>query len=109
MEYSRVFGSNYPNSVINLGSRKDVDNTVISLINQYNYYIQTGDMINATNVYEENKTVLEPYIINTEYINRLEEEIYNTGIYAIKKSGFNIVSEDEPVEQDTGDYWFKDY
>ena len=109
MDYSRTFGSNYPNECIALGSHKDIDNTVIKLINTYNSYIQNGSMTSAGAFYKKNKVLLEPYILNMDYINRLEEEIYNTGIYAMA-SNSSITSETEPkIEQNIGNYWFQDY
>ena len=113
MDYSRTFGSNYPNECIPLGTHKDVDNTVVNLINKYNSYVQTGDMILASTFYEQNKTLLEPYVLNINYINRLEEEIYNTGLYAMEKGGNgsnkSVVSDTEPTEQDVNAFWFQDY
>ena len=109
MDYSRAFGSNYPSELIPLGTHKDVDNTVVNLINTYNSFVQRGDMVSAGIFYEQNKTTLEPYILNMDYINRLEEEIYNTGLYAMTTVD-SITSDTEPeVEQGVGSYWFQDY
>lgn len=110
MDYSRTFGSNFPNSMIPYGSHKDVDNTVVGLVNQYNTYIQSGNMTQASQLYEANKFKLEPYIINMTDINRLEEEIYNTGLYALSASASSIISSEEPTtEQANNSYWFLDY
>ena len=109
MGYSRTFGSNFPGECIPLGTHKDVDNTVVNLVNQYNSYIQAGNMPAASNYYAKNKAKLEPYMINTSYINRLEEEIYNTGLYALSSSS-SITSDTEPeVEQNVNSYWLQDY
>ena len=109
MGYSRTFGSNFPSECVPLGTHKDVDNTVVNLINQYNAYVQMGNMTAAMTYYTQNKSKLEPYMINTGYINRLEEEIYNTGLYALSSSS-SITSDTEPVvEQNVNSYWLQDY
>lgn len=109
MNYSRTFGSKFPSECISFGNHKDVDDTVVDLVNQYNTYIQTGDMVAAANFYTNNKIKLEPYVLNISYINRLEEEIYNTGLYALSSSN-SVISETEPeTEQGAGSYWFQDY
>ena len=109
MGYSRTFGSNYPSTLIPLGTHKDVDNTIVNLVNQYNAYVQAGNMTTAMNYYAQNRSKLEPYMINTSYINRLEEEIYNTGLYALSNSS-SITSNTEPtVEQAVDSYWLQDY
>ena len=108
MNYSRNFGSLFPEKTIDLGSHKDVDDTVIKIINQYNVCVQANDMETAATIFNNNKELLEPYIINMSYINRLEEEIYNTGIYAMVTNGSVISSTEPSVEQNVGDYWFSD-
>ena len=109
MNYSRIFGSNFPSECITLGTHKDVDNTVVNLVNQYNAYVQNGDMVAVSNLYTQNKAKLEPYTLNINYINRLEEEIYNTGLYALSSNN-SVISDTEPtIEQGVGSYWFQDY
>lgn len=109
MSYSRNFGSLFPNKSINVGSHKNVDNTVAKLVSQYNSYMAAGDINSASILYEANKSVLAPYMIDMTYINLLEEEIYNTGLYALM-SNDSIVSDEQPeIEQNIGSYWFQDY
>lgn len=113
MSYSRIFGSNFPSQSIPLGTHKDVDDTVVGLINQYNAYVQTGNMVVAGKFYAQNKAQLEPYMLDMTYINRLEEEIYNTGVYAMEQNvenGAPVISDNEPtVEQSVNAFWFQDY
>ena len=45
MDYSRVFGSKFPNSLIEVGTKKDVDDSVLALVNQYQNYMQAGKTI----------------------------------------------------------------
>lgn len=108
MEYSHNFGSNFPNEIIPVGTKKDIDDTVKELINQYYLCIESGDLASANQLYEANKDTLESYQINMEYINKLEEEIYNTGIFALN-SIKSIVSSDIPTSQSVDSFWYQDY
>lgn len=108
MKYSHNFGSNFPNSLIPIGTKKDVDNTIKNLLNQYYAYIDSGNIDAANTLYSNNKSVLEDYIINMAYINRLEEEIFNVGVNALKKTT-NVIGTDEPIDQADDGYWYKDY
>lgn len=109
MEYSRNFGSLFPSECISVGTHKDVDNTIVSLVNQYNYYVSINDMENANLIYEQNKNLLSSYMIDAPYLNRIEEEIYNTGLYAMATNG-TVISDEQPnIEQNIGDYWLMDY
>lgn len=47
-------------------------------------------------------------MINMEYINKLEEEIYNMGI-TVLNSVKSIISQTEPVTQSVNSFWYKDY
>lgn len=107
--YSHIFGSQFPSSLINVGTRKDVDDSILPLLTQYFAYLDAGDMESAAEYYEQNESVLEPYNANAKYLNRLEEEIYNTGVKALLQ--YNVIQSNlEPtVEQDDGSYWVKEY
>jgi len=109
--YSTTFGSSFPEHTITLNTHKDVDDTVVSLINQYNTFVDSGDMASAYALYEANKTALEPYNINTAYIDRLEEEIYNTGLCALSKlnSVFADTESAVPSDMSIGSYWMQPY
>ena len=109
MDYSRNFGSLFPSQSISVGTHKDVDNSVVNLVRLYNSYVNAGDMEGASRFYTENKSVLDPYILTMADINRLEEEIYNTGLYAMITNGTIISGEMPDAEQNTGDYWLLDY
>ena len=108
MEYSHNFGSNFPSELIPVGDKKDIDDAVKSLINQYNSYISAGDLTSANALYESNKNTLEPYMINMKYINRLEEEIYNTALSALNQIK-SVISSTEPANQSTDSFWYQDY
>ena len=108
MEYSRNFGSQYPEVHMTVSEKKDIDNNVLTLVNQVETYIHDNDLSNAANVLAENASLLEPYIINSEFFNLIQEEIYNIGLLAISKQN-SMVSEEQPTTQTVaGSYWMKD-
>lgn len=108
MEYSRNFGSNFPDELIPVGTKKDVDNSIKNLISQYYAYIDSGNIDAAKTLYDNNKSTLEDYKIDMAYINRIEEEVFNIGLNVLKKLT-NIIGIDEPIDQADGGYWYKDY
>lgn len=107
-DYSHIFGSNFPNEIIAVGTKKDVDNTVKSLVSQYYSFMDGGFVDAAKDLYEANKNILKDYIIDMAYINRLEEEIYNTGLKAINSSSA-IISDTEPTLQMVDGIWLQEY
>lgn len=108
MDYSHKFGSQFPDELIEVGTRKDIDDSVINLITQYYAYIEAKDLDSATNLYNENRDVLEPYSATMEYFNGLEEHIFNTGLLALKKATMYFGSI-EPVDQPVDGFWYQDY
>lgn len=108
MEYSHNFGSNFPSELIPVGDKKDIDDSVKDLISQYYSYISTGDLNLANELYENNKSALEPYAIKMKDINRLEEDIYNTGLLVLNQIK-NIISDTEPANQSENSFWYQDY
>ena len=108
MNYSRIFGSQFPNQIISVGSRKDIDDSVKLLIGQYYDFINSGDIDSANELYNSNKNILEPYSFNSNYLNLLEEEIYNLGVGLISSMS-TIISSDTPANQTVDSYWLEDY
>lgn len=109
MEYQRNFGSNFPDELIVPGTHKNVDDSVVNLVNQYHTFISNKDMASANDLYESNKSILEPYRFDMSTVNKLEEELYNTGLYAISLQS-TIISEAEPIaDQFVGGIWLKEY
>ena len=108
MEYSHIFGSNFPNEAVAIGSKKDVDDSVINLISQYYAYLDAKDLDSATTLYNENKNTLDPYIVDSNYFSMLEEELYNTGLFALNSST-SIISDIEPVSQSINSHWLKEF
>lgn len=106
MEYSRNFGSNFPNSLIEVGTKKDVDNTVIDLVNQYYSYMSSNNIDAANAFYEANKDVLDAYSIKTKDFNLLLEELYNMGLNLLQKTKI-IVDANEPVAMSDNSIWYE--
>lgn len=107
MEYSHIFGSNFPTELIPVGTKKDVDDDVQALIQQYYQLMESNSLNDAYALYEANKEVLEPYAINMKYVNRLEEEIFNAGLMALNKTTV-IISNQEPASQSEGSFWYRE-
>ena len=108
MEYSRSFGSRFPNELIPAGTKKDIDNTVEHLVSRYYSLLDSGDASAALALYQEHKQELDDYLIHAAYVNRLEEEIYNIGLNVLKREK-TVVSELMPIEQPDDSYWYQDY
>ena len=106
--YSHNFGSNFPTEAIEVGQKKNVDNTVKTLVFQYYSLIDGGYIDAAKDLYEANESILKDYIIDMAYINRLEEEIYNIGIKAVSNSSI-LISDTEPSTQMTDSIWLQEY
>lgn len=106
MNYSRNFGSNFPNSIIPAGTKKDIENDISYLVKQYYSYIEKRDIDSANQLYNENKTKLEPYKISMSDYNLLQEEIYNIGLYALKQTNL-IISASEPADMNEDSTWIE--
>lgn len=108
MEYSRVFGSNYPNEQIKISEKKDINNEVMPYITEIQKCINNNDLAGATKIIQTAPIDLEPYNINAMFINLLQEHIYNIGIYATSKQN-TIIGSSAPTNQlIVGSYWIKD-
>ena len=108
MGYSKNFGSNFPDSLIPVGTKKDVDDSVKTLIAKYYEYIDCGDYTSANVLYTNNQDTLEPYMIDMALINRFEEEIYNIGYYTLNQMT-TIVADNEPETQSVDSTWYLEY
>lgn len=106
MDYSRVFGSNFPSSLITVGTKKDVDDSVLTLVNQYQKYMESGNRSSANNLYINNKEILEPYKISMKDFNSLQEELYNLGLYSLQQSSI-ISASSEPADMSDGSIWIE--
>lgn len=108
MDYSRNFGSAFPERIMEPGTKKDIDDSVSYLITQYYSRLDAGDISAANELYRANKTTLENYRIDMAYINRLEEELYNIALHALKRTP-HIICPAEPADQMEHGCWYQDY
>lgn len=108
MEYSRSFGSNFPTSALNLEAykKKDVDDEVVDLVNQYYEYVLSGDMTGANTYYNENKATLDSYRWSMSDVNLLLEEVYNIAL-TVAQNSYVIVSAEQPVTLAKNGIWYK--
>ena len=106
MEYSRIFGSNFPRSLIEVGMKQDVDDTVIDLVNQYYTYMNESNVKAANALYQANVEKLEPYSIKAKDFNLLLEETYNIGLHVLQQTK-SIISETEPTTMAENGVWYE--
>ena len=96
--YSKAFGSQYPDAVMELTEYKDIGEAstdVQSLAQHYYTLMEQNDFAGASTLLNENWNKLGKYYCGMEMLNKLEEELYNTQIYALKKNSV-YMSKDEP-------------
>lgn len=109
MGYSRNFGSTFPETQLVIQEKKDVDDSIWALVKQIETYIKAGNTVNANAVLEANKDTLEPALIDSSFINLLQEEIYNIGRYSLMKQQ-TIISDTMPTDMEVaGSYWMQDF
>lgn len=108
MNYSNIFGSNFPNEVIPVGTKKDIDDSVMDLIKEYYDYIDSGNLTEAANLYNNNKELLEPYSCSAIDYNRWQEELYNLGVAVLNETS-TIISDNEPATQSIDSHWLLEY
>lgn len=106
MDFSRIFGSKFPNSLIEVGTKKDVDDSVLSLVNQYQNYMASGNRSAANNLYLNNKDILEPYKISMKDFNSLQEELYNIGLHTLQQAK-TLATTTEPSSMSDGSVWIE--
>lgn len=104
-----MFGSYFPEQQLVIQEKKDVDDSIATLVTEIEQYIENGDLESANTLLEENKEALETSLINSTFINLLQEEIFNIGLLAISQQNV-IINANEPTTQITvGSYWVQDF
>ena len=109
MPFEREY-SNYPKEKIKLHNYKNIDESVIPIINEINslrakgQYGQAAELIKNT---QNTPNDLSQYIIDATTFRTLEEEIYNTQIYAKQKQQFIYFDKEEP-DALYSDVWISD-
>lgn len=93
-----------------LSNYKDVDDTVMPLINQYYAYIEANDLANANKVLEDNAELLKPYRLDMNGINKIEKAISDLADIAFSTQQI-IISATEPTGSNlgVGTEWYQPY
>ncbi len=99
-EYSRL-----PEQIMERHYFKDIDNTIADLINQIKTLQAQGQYDRVNAIIKENKENLAQYVIGSDYINAIDEEIRNLEIYAKSKKQSIYYEESEPEYAVHSDVW----
>ena len=100
--YSKIFGSQYPDAVMELTEYKDIGEAsadVQFLARRYYTLMEQNDFAGASAFLKENWGELGKYYCGMEMLNKLEEELYNVQIYALKQNSV-YMSKDVPNASD---------
>ena len=101
--YTRQY-SQFPGQIYTQHNFKDADDTVGALINVIKGYMASGNYTQAQFYMDQNKAILEPYVLNTEHINMIEEETRNIELYAMSRQQ-SVFYENEPGYPEINDVW----
>ncbi len=88
--------SQFPNKVWERRYFKDVDDSIAEVINQIKNLQSQGLYNQAQRIIEQNKDVLGKYIMDTEYLNAVDEETINLEKYAKQQKQSIYFQEAEP-------------
>lgn len=80
-KYEREFSS-FPEKKIELHNYKNITSEVSNIIKEIDKCRKNKDYAKAQELIKENASVLKPYIFDATRYRTLEEEIYNTHVYA---------------------------
>jgi len=105
VEFEREFSS-FPEKKITLHHFKNIDDNIAPIINQINTLRSQGLYNQASRIIQNNFDILSHYIVDAITFRTLEEEIYNTQIYAKQKQQSIFFDEsEEDVDAIEGDVW----
>lgn len=102
--YTRQY-SNFPDEVYTPHNFVDADDTIATLINTIKWYMAQGDYTQAQFFIRQNYDVLEPYVLNAEHINMIEEETRNCELYALSRKQSIFYEDEEPYYVEMNDVW----
>ena len=104
--YSRESGSLFPDSILSINDKKDIDDSVKDIVMQIYSLIEANkisDAIELRNSHQE----LKDYNLDASDFNLLAEEIENIGIYSKRLSG-TVVDKNKPeLEYDINSFWIQ--
>lgn len=96
MKYTKIFGSQFPKHILEQKTFKDVDQTVLPLVNQIKTLQNAGDFEGANTIIENNKELLSSYMLSSNYLNFLCEETRNLEIFATTLTQNTLYQDSEP-------------
>lgn len=97
--------SQFPSQVYTPHNFMDADDTIGALINTIKGYMASGNYSQAQFYMQQNASVLEPYVLNTEHINMIEEETRNCELYALSRQQAVFYDSTEPSYAEINDVW----
>lgn len=98
--------TNFPNSKDSFPTMQDVTSADAILLAQYQAYMQSGEIAKAKQVLAQ-MTAGDSKVITAEYLNNIKDSMDALETYYLQRwSPAYIVSDTQPVDQATGDFWF---
>ncbi len=95
-------------SARNFKDLKDAPDSVVEIVNQIRTHLAQGEYTQASDLLETNKTTLSRYLVDAEYVNKLNEEIRSVETYVKDNKTGLFYSEEEPDAM-VGDIWIGGY
>ncbi|MDO4333808.1 MAG: hypothetical protein Q4C58_14150 [Eubacteriales bacterium] len=102
--YSRKFGSQFPDKVMELHNYQNITTDLYPVVEQYHKYCETFDL-DAARLLLTEYPELKQCMIDANSFNLLDEERYNTQIYALKSGQIIDAGESEPEDPDNQLVW----
>lgn len=100
-------GAKFPLAIMDNVNYKDVNDDIAALLNRIDALRDAEDYLSAATLINTNKDILEPYVIDSNVVNRLFEEQRNTEIWA-SQEGQNIYFT-LPFKKNINDVYIKEY
>lgn len=107
MEYLKRY-SNFPASIMTLSGFQDVTDSNASLINRIKDLRRSGKYAEANQLINNNAAIIKKMSINAQWVNKMEEELINAQIFAIKNQQQVYIQTTEP-EAEENDIWLQEY
>lgn len=98
--------TNFPNAKDVFPTMQDVAATDGVLLNQYQTAVQSGDIARAKQILTQITNGANK-VITAEYLNNIKDSLDALETYYLQRwSPAYVVSDTQPVDQATGDFWF---
>ena len=100
--------SQFPDKIWERRYFKDADDGIATIINQIKNLQSQGLYNQAQRIVEQNKDVLGKYIVDSEYLNAIDEELINLEIYSKQQQQSIYIQSEEPENAMLGAVWISD-